>query len=1204
MAELDVIIPVYNEAESVNELVNRVDSSLSKEGIDYNLIFVDDHSTDNTRETIQKHVTNGHYHQNGGDNGKLPYSLVSTVYDASNGNGNGESYTNGHNDSKVKLVSKRGKKGKAYSILEGAEAGSAPYIAMIDGDLQYPPEALPELFKLAQKHGVAVAKRRMNGVSRLRKVGSKVNILVFEKLLHGFDCDTQSGLKVFKREIIESLSENDVTPWTLDMPLLTTARDLGYGVGTFEIKFSERKNGESKVDFVKTAAEIAGSAIKLKFKNRKSQKIKPEKDESLIGAGITHRGRRFITHSHLPKEKSAMQTLVPWQKSVLFSAFGLFLIGILLNPLFTLIFTISILTLIYFLDLIFSASVLMKSLKNPPEIKIKDEEIAKLKNEELPIYTILCPLYREANILPQFLAALDLINWPKEKLDVLLLLEEDDHETIEAINKQSLFLRNKVNLPSYTRILIVPQSYPKTKPKACNFGLAHAKGEYVVIYDAEDKPDPDQLKKAFVAFSKLPSDVVCLQSKLNYYNSDHNLITRLFTSEYSLWFDLILPGLQSIQTTIPLGGTSNHFKIKALKFLHGWDSFNVTEDCDLGTRLFKAGFKTGILDSVTYEEANSQIISWIKQRSRWIKGYLQTYLVHMRNPVDFYKKHGIHSFIFQLIVGARMVFVLVNPILWTATFLYFAANSLVGDFIESLYPTPIFYIAVTSLVFGNFLYLYNFMIAVAKRGNWENIKYIFLMPFYWLMASIAAGVAIYQLISKPHYWEKTEHGQKMSKLLFPEIAISLDLDFGFNTRIFKKLLKSLISPLTIIIKNLIDVIGLIEPLEVKSQVASGKLKILILNWRDMKHVWAGGAEVYIQELSKRWIKDGHNVTVFSGWDGISPRNGQVDGVNIIRRGGFYTVYLFALLYYLIRFNEKYDVIIDSENGVPFFTPLYCRQPKILIVHHVHQEVFRKYLPKPLSKLALFIESQITPNIYRHQKIVTVSPSTKDDLINMGRANDENVEIVSPGVNIPDKRFPKTTNPSFIYMGRLKPYKNIDIAITAFSEVSKKYPESTLTIAGFGEIIGDLKRLVRKLDLNDKVKILGRVTDEERLKLLSESWVAVQPSSFEGWGITVLEANASGTPVIASNVKGLRDSVIDGKTGILVPVRDIAKLTQAMERLLSNSGLREMLSQNAYQWALRFNWEHAAGRFERVLQIAVSERRLLSGRLNVAETNSN
>src|SRR3990172_5122639 len=349
MAELDVIIPVYNEAESVNELVTRVDSSLGKAGIDYNLIFVDDHSTDNTREMIQRNVKNGHSHQ----------AFNSLVYDAKEGNGVNEKngYTNG---TKVKLVSKRGKKGKAYSILEGAQLGNAPYIAMIDGDLQYPPEAIPSMLKIAKTDGVAVANRKNQETGILRKLGSRANKLLLEKVILGLNCDIQSGLKVFRREIIENVSETDVTAWTLDAPLLSTAQALGHKIGSFDIDFAERKNGESKVNFVKAAVEIPKSALKLKFKNGKTHRIKPADGDRVIGAGVIHRGKRFITHSHLPKEKSALQTLVPWQKSVLFSVFGIFLIGLLINPLFSLIFIVSIVTLIYFFDLIFIFSVLIK----------------------------------------------------------------------------------------------------------------------------------------------------------------------------------------------------------------------------------------------------------------------------------------------------------------------------------------------------------------------------------------------------------------------------------------------------------------------------------------------------------------------------------------------------------------------------------------------------------------------------------------------------------------------------------------------------------------------------------------------------------------------------------------------------------------------------------------------------------------------------
>jgi cellulose synthase/poly-beta-1,6-N-acetylglucosamine synthase-like glycosyltransferase len=320
-----------------------------------------------------------------------------------------------------------------------------------------------------------------------------------------------------------------------------------------------------------------------------------------------------------------------------------------------------------------------------------------------------------------------------------------------------------MKLPKHIRIVVVPNSQPKTKPKACNYGLAFAKGEYLVIYDAEDLPEVDQLKKAYFAFQKVPKNVICLQAKLNYYNPNQNLLTRFFTAEYSLWFDVTLTGYQSINTSIPLGGTSNHFRTKDLMSLEGWDPFNVTEDADLGVRLFKAGYRTAIIDSTTYEEANSKWGNWVRQRSRWIKGYMQTYLVHTRNPLDFIKSSKEHSFLFNLIFGGKISFILINPFLWLATISYFCLYSIVGPTIERLYPGLVFYMAAFSLVFGNFLSLYYYMVGAMKRKQYGLIKYTFLIPFYWLMISIAGFLALYQLFFKPFYWEKTVHGLHLKK---------------------------------------------------------------------------------------------------------------------------------------------------------------------------------------------------------------------------------------------------------------------------------------------------------------------------------------------------------------------------------------------------------------------------------------------------------
>src|SRR4030043_37671 len=800
-------------------------------------------------------------------------------------------------------------------------------------------------------------------------------------------------------------------------------------------------------------------------KNKDFEIIEGDNNSSL-GWGVTYKGKDFVTHSKLPLMQSSLITFSSWQKNVLLGFLFVLVFGFAVNFKAALIALIAILTLIYFVDFLFSIYILFKSLNSPPEIKFRSDELLHIKEDELPIYSVLCPLYKEDKVLPHFLEAIDSINWPKDKLDVMLLLEEDDKATLEAAKK--------IDLPSYVKVMIVPHSLPKTKPKACNYGVAYAKGEFVVIYDAEDKPDPMQLKKAYLAFRKLPTQVICLQSKLNYYNSGQNLLTRLFTAEYSLWFDLILPVIQSVASMIPLGGTSNHFRTEALRNLHGWDAFNVTEDCDLGARLFKMGFKTEIIDSTTYEEANSRLKSWIRQRSRWIKGYLQTYLVHMRDPIGFFKNHGIQALIFQLIIGMRMVFILINPVLWITTISYFVFNSLVGTFIESLYPAPVFYMAVFCLVFGNFLHFYNYMIGCAKRGYWETIQYVFLIPFYWFSASIASCLAFYQLVVKPYFWAKTEHGLHLAKpqAAFAEIRFSFEIDTKFP-KLAVDLIQLLFSPFKILSKNIMDFIDVFGSLPDLNN--SEGLRILILNWRDTKHVWAGGAEVYVQEVAKRWVTGGHNVTVFCGWDGESLREEKIDGVKIIRRGGFFTVYPLAMLYYLMRFRGNFDVIVDCENGIPFFSPLFANIPTLLLIHHVHQEDFRKHLPFPLSNIALYLESNLMPYIYQNTRIVTISDSSKEEILKRGWGNGRDVWVVNPGVSLKEsKNYSKTSYPSFLYLGRLKAYKNVDIAIRAFAKLIYKYPEAKLTISGFGETFSKLVKLAKSLGLGNSVIFTGRV----------------------------------------------------------------------------------------------------------------------------------
>lgn len=1489
--DLTVVIPAYNEEKTIETLLNRLHETMQSAEIRYSVIIIDDRSTDKTSEIVERLAD------------KFPITLLRKK------------------DSH--------QRGKVSSLFAGFSFSKTQHIVVLHANLEFPPEFIPQMEKqITAKIGVIVAERK------------KTSLL--SKLLRK-NIQAAPGLILFNKQLLEKVFKYQIIPSSFESYIFERARNSKLEIKRLIIKETKRKS-----NVLNTLLEPIKNRLSNTKNDRTVQNIQTQPSDSMLGAGYVIKGKRYISHTKLLQSISAVHTFAPWQKWTLISVALLSVFGLVLFTKLTLIILIGFLSALYFSDILFNGFVVLQSLRKRPELTITDQELQEINDSDLPIYTILCPLYKEASVLPQFLESIKAIDYPKKKLEVLLLLEEDDTET--------LAVAEAMKLPSYVKIIKVPDSLPKTKPKACNYGLALAKGEYVVVYDAEDKPEPDQLKKAYIGFQKADKQVVCLQAKLNYYNANHNLLTRLFTAEYSLWFDVMLSGLQSIETIIPLGGTSNHFRKSVLYKLQGWDAFNVTEDCDLGARLFKIGYLTAIINSTTYEEATSNVFNWIRQRSRWIKGYIQTFLVHNRNPIEFIQKHGIHAIIFQLVVGGRIAFMLVNPLMWILTVVYFIAKSTIGELIEQLFPMIIFYIALLSLVFGNFLQMYYYMIGLVQRGHFHLVKYVFLIPIYWFIVSVAAVKASIQLIQNPFYWEKTLHGHHLHQLslrkrlwfieqsavsaplyvvslvlglianyifsavvarngdlnqiaiigLITSISFFVQIPFGafartitymlgvqgksidkqhltissiknsfriinilvqsivlvslgylwftntqqallpfivtaisslligyilFYQGVFQGMLKfdqlALIVcfeavtkvgiTLGLVLLGIPELLYLAFPLALTSSVIvssyiykkftsthtqsnaheynfpkkfyvasfitkmsgflflstdvffatvfltktdlasyvllsylgkmiyfSGMLsaqfltpylsrlttslkqynkaflyvfsvtmiftlgayvvfgvlsfltapllygekalaivpftveyggavvlfviaslfvqyreirkeysfslfgilfvafqfigvyifhssielfvrvqfivafwyfisilvtnvitdilvsnrkvtntsslnikrplRILILNWRDIKHSWAGGAEVYIHELAKRWVADGHQVTIFSGWDRKTSKEEIIDGIKIVRKGGFITVYLWAIWYFLTRFRTTTDVVIDSENGIPFFSPLYTRKPTMLVVYHVHQAVFRKQLQFPFSQVAMFLESVCMPIVYRPYDTVTISESSKKDIINQLSFYESKVHVVTPGIDkakyTPKKI--KTSYPLMVYIGRLRSYKNVSTAVLAFAEIKKIHPTARFIIAGLGEEYDRLKKLVKKFKLESNIDFLGKITDQEKVDLLSSAWVMIQPSSFEGWGITVIEANACKTPVIASRVSGLIDSVLENRTGLLVDSRDVISLAQAINLIFSNSRKRKMLENNAIVWGHSFRWEESAKKFTDLL----------------------
>jgi cellulose synthase/poly-beta-1,6-N-acetylglucosamine synthase-like glycosyltransferase len=452
--------------------------------------------------------------------------------------------------------------------------------------------------------------------------------------------------------------------------------------------------------------------------------------------------------TNLDSSISASRVLAPWQKLVA-PLVGIAVVAALAFSLKDTVTALAAMAIVFYsASALYRLSLIVRSLAGRRQLVISDEETERLSGTDLPSYTLMVPLYHEGSILPQLMSSIARLDYPKSKMEVLLLLEEDDDDTRRVAAR--------VALPPYVHVLLVPPDGPRGKPKALNYGLLYARGSYCVIYDAEDVPEPDQLKKAVVAFRRSEGRTACVQSRLDFYNGSQNWLTNLFALDYSMWFDLMLPGLFSTGAPVPLGGTSNHFKVSALREVGGWDAYNVTEDADLGIRLYRSRRTTVVMESVTWEEANSHLWNWVRQRTHWTKGYMLTYLVHMRRPFLLWRELGTTGFIsIQVMILGTIVAQILNPVFWGLLLAWHATHS---HALESTFTGPLLY-AGSILLFGvNFAFLYFNAIAALRTHQFQAVRYAVFLPIYWALASFATYRAIVQLATSPHRWEKTQHG--------------------------------------------------------------------------------------------------------------------------------------------------------------------------------------------------------------------------------------------------------------------------------------------------------------------------------------------------------------------------------------------------------------------------------------------------------------
>jgi cellulose synthase/poly-beta-1,6-N-acetylglucosamine synthase-like glycosyltransferase len=375
---------------------------------------------------------------------------------------------------------------------------------------------------------------------------------------------------------------------------------------------------------------------------------------------------------------------------------------------------------------------------------------AAIPDHELPVYTVIIALYREAAVVRRLVAALDAFDYPREKLDIKLVVEADDLATRAAIDALHLG-------PSY-HLVVAPRCAPRTKPKALNAALPFARGTLTAVYDAEDRPDPDQLRIVAARFRDGNERLACVQARLTIDNTSDSWLSRLFTAEYCGQFDVLLPALAHWQLPLPLGGSSNHFVTEALRKAGAWDPYNVTEDADLGMRLARLGYDTAVVNSSTYEEAPSRIKPWVHQRTRWFKGWMQTWLVHMRAPMILLSEMGLPGFlVFQLLVGGTVLSALVHPLfLAVGLFRLFTGTLLTGD--GGVLQMVLLALYAVIFVAGYVATAVLSIIGLSRRNLLRHAYSLVLVPVLWLMLSAAAWRALFQLFYAPYHWDKTEHG--------------------------------------------------------------------------------------------------------------------------------------------------------------------------------------------------------------------------------------------------------------------------------------------------------------------------------------------------------------------------------------------------------------------------------------------------------------
>ena len=444
---------------------------------------------------------------------------------------------------------------------------------------------------------------------------------------------------------------------------------------------------------------------------------------------------------------SARVILVRWQRLLLVAGIVSSLAGLVLLPGPTGVVLVGLLAAFQLWALVFRLLVFRRGARGGRMVRVTDEEARAVPEGQLPTYTVLVPVFRGSRV-EELIEVLERIDYPRDKLDIRLLVETGDSGTVAAAEA----LRPRAHLS----VIRVPRADPRTKPKACNYGLLTGRGVLCTVFDAEDRPDPLQLRKAVVALERLGPGYACVQARLGFHGPSRNLLARWSMLEHEIRFGNLIPGLVDASAPVALGGTSSHFRVAALRTAGAWDPWNAAEDADLGVRLCRTGYRVGALDSTTLEEPNPDPINWVRQRSRWYKGQLQTFLVHMRSPRLFAEQAGWRAVAdTTVLVAGGPLLGLLNGLFWILPLTWFVPRN---PIVAGLFPPLVHHLALLCLLAANLSVIYVNLYAARVMGRPDLLVAALLSPGYWLLAGVAAIKAVVQLIRHSFRREKTIHG--------------------------------------------------------------------------------------------------------------------------------------------------------------------------------------------------------------------------------------------------------------------------------------------------------------------------------------------------------------------------------------------------------------------------------------------------------------